>query len=50
MFENGELKHNSENEKYTPVEEWTKALAENPRERANKQDVHQKEWLKTLDS
>jgi len=50
MFENGELKHNSENERYIPLEEWTKALVENPRERANKEDVHQSERLKTLDS
>lgn len=49
-FENGELKYNSENEKYTPIEEWTKALLENPWERADKEDVHQIEWLKTLDS
>lgn len=50
MFENGELKYNSENERYIPLEERTKALVENPRERANKEDVHQRERLKTLDS
>ena len=50
MFENGELKYNSVNEKYTPVEEWTKSLVENPRERADKEDLHQTEWIKTLDS
>jgi len=37
-------------EEYTPVEERTKALVENPRERAYKEDVHQTERLKTLDS
>ena len=37
-------------EEYTPVEERTKALVENPRERAYKEDVHQTERLKTLDT
>ena len=50
MFENGELKYNSENEKYIPLEEWTKIFVENPWDCANKENVYQREWIKTLDS
>ena len=37
-------------EDYIPVEERTKALKVNPWERANKENVYNREWLKTLDT
>lgn len=37
-------------EDYTPVEEWTKAIKENPWDWANNEDVYPTAWLQTLDS
>lgn len=48
-IENGELKYNSENEKYNPIEEWTKVLMENPRNWADKDSVYPIARIKTLD-
>ena len=45
-----EFKNNFENKRYSPLEEWTKALIENPWEWSNKENVYPIAWLKTLSS
>jgi hypothetical protein len=35
---------------YVPIEERTKSLKENPWDWVNKEDVYNREWLKTIDT